>query len=67
MTRSASEPSRVCPASAKVAAAAWPVLGFPGDRTGLIIILSIDLISASSFGVEGSPSDEVSWAVVAAT
>jgi hypothetical protein len=27
----------------------------------------MDLISASSFGVEGSPSDEVSWVVVAAT
>lgn len=63
ITSSASEPSRVCPASAKVAAAACPVLGLAGDETGLG---STDLTSASasasaSVGVDGSPSDSVSW------
>lgn len=61
ITRSASEPSRVCPASAKVAAAACPVLGLAGDVTGLG---STDLTSSSlglSLGLNESPSDSLSW------
>jgi hypothetical protein len=58
ITKSASEPSSVCPASARVAAAACPVLGFAGDETG---VASTDLESVS-LGVDGSPSDALSGA-----
>lgn len=57
ITRSASDPSRVCPASAKVAAAACPVFGFavrkPGPASTNFVTLSV--------GLDGTPSDPLLW------
>lgn len=57
ITKSASEPSRMCPASARAAAAACPVLGLAGDMAGLVS----SNFSSASLGLDGSPSERLSW------